>query len=66
MLAQHVEKFNEINAMQESVFERRCASYNNCSMCPIALHIEPSSHRCTYGMSEMEFRLLMSSADCDY
>ena len=64
--AQQLQKFNEINALSESTFERRCAVYNNCVLCPFALHMGLTKHRCTYGLSEMEFRLLMSSADCDY
>ena len=66
---QQLAKFNEINALSEASFERRCADYNNCSICPIAIHqylVSTTKHRCTYGLSEMEFRLLMSSADCDY
>ena len=63
---QQLIKFNEVNAMPEAAFNRRCASYNNCALCPMAIHLSATQNRCTYGMSEMEFRLILSSADCDY
>lgn len=64
-----LEKFNEVNAMTDSVWERRCAYYNDCSICPMAIHqylLSTTKHRCTRGLSEMEFRLFMTSADCEY
>ena len=64
--AEQMAKFYEINALTESVWDRRCTAYNNCATCPMAIHQSTTKHRCTYGLSEMEFRLLMSSADCDY
>ena len=66
MLAQYVKKFKEINELSEEVFDRRCAEYNNCSMCPMALHIGMAHNRCTYGMSEMEFQLILLHNACDY
>lgn len=63
---QQLAKFAEINAMSETTFNRRCASYNNCALCPIAIHLSATKNRCTYGLSEMEFMLLMSTAECDY
>lgn len=63
---QQLAKFAEINAMSDPAFDRRCASYNNCALCPMAIHQSVTKSRCTYGMSEMEFQLLMSSAECDY
>ena len=66
---QQLAKFHEINAMSESAWERRCVYYNNCSICPMAIHqhlLSTTKHRCTHGLSEMEFRLFMSDADCDY
>lgn len=64
--AEQITKFYETNSMDEPVFNRRCASYNNCALCPMAIHQSVTKNHCTYGMSEMEFRLLMSSADCEY
>ena len=66
MFAKHLNKFHEINAMSESVFGRRCAHYSNCTICPIAMHVDDGSHRCTYGMSEMEFSCIMATAECSY
>ena len=63
---QQLQKFKEINALSEATFDRRCASYNNCTICPMALHIGMGHNRCTYGMSEMEFQLLMLHNDCNY
>ena len=66
MLEQYLQKFNEVNDLAEEVFERRCLEYNNCAICPMALHVGLSHNRCTYGMSEMEFQLIVSHNDCDY
>ena len=66
---QQLAKFNEINALSDSTWERRCVDYNNCSICPMAIHqylLSRTKHTCTHGLSEMEFRLIMSSADCDF
>lgn len=63
---QQLSKFIEVNALSEETFNRRCASYNNCAICPMAIHLSFTKSRCTYGLSEMEFQLLMMSSDCDY
>ena len=67
--AEQLSKFAEINAMPHEDWEKRCIYYDDCSICPIAIHqylLSTTKHRCTYGMSEMEFQLIMSCADCDY
>lgn len=66
---QQLRKFHEINALSESAWEKQCVSCDNCSICHMAIHqylLSRTKHTCTYGLSEMEFRLMMSSADCDY
>lgn len=62
-------KFHYINSLSDEDWELRCVSYNDCSICPMAIHqwlLSTETHHCTYGISEKEFRALMSSADCSY
>jgi hypothetical protein len=65
----HLEKFYDINAMPSETWEQHCVHYNDCSICPMAIHqhlLSTTKHHCTRGLSEMEFRIIMSSADCEY
>ena len=67
--AAQLDKFNRINALSEKDWELRCVSCDDCSICNMAIHqylLSRTKNICTYGLSEMEFRLLMTSADCDY
>ena len=64
MFERHFEKFRMINELTHSYFTEHCN--DDCASCPIALHIANSSHRCTYGMSEMEFSCIVAVADCEY
>ena len=62
-------KFHRINSLSEDDWELRCVSWSDCSICPMAIHqylLSTTTHHCTYGISEKEFRTLMSSADCEY
>ena len=62
-------KFRRINALSDEDWELRCIPYNDCSICPMAIHqwlLSTETHHCTYGISEKEFKILMSSADCYY
>ena len=62
-------KFHRINNLREDVWELRCVFCDDCSICDMAIHqhlLSTTTHHCTYGISEKEFRTLMSSADCSY
>ena len=62
-------KFHRINTLSQDDWELRCVSCNDCSICDMAIHqwlLSTEVHHCTYGISEKEFRALMSSADCSY
>ena len=67
--AHQLAKFYNINSLPDKDWELRCLEYDDCSICPMAIHqylLSTTKHRCTYGLSEMEFRILMSDADCEY
>lgn len=62
-------KFRQINAMSERHKTLQCVYYDDCSICPFAIHkwlLSTEAHHCTCGISEEEFRTLMSDADCEY
>lgn len=62
-------KFNDINQMRADIVDEQCTYYNDCSICPMAIHqylLSTTKHICTYGISEEKFRVLMSDADCEY
>ena len=62
-------KFHYLNSMSEVEFGSRCEYWNDCSICPIAIHqwlISTEKHTCTYGITEEKFRILMADADCEY
>ena len=62
-------KFYRINSLSDEDWELRCVSCDDCSICHMAIHqylLSTTKHTCTYGISDKDFRLLMSSADCSY
>ena len=64
-----LKKFHDINSMPSDVWEIQCVNYNDCSICPMAIHkylLSTTKHTCTYSISEDKFRILMSDADCEY
>lgn len=66
---QQLHKFHQINARNEEEHYQRCLYYDDCSICPMAIHQQlytTTRHTCTYGMSEKEFRKCMTDADCYY
>lgn len=59
--------FHYLNAMDDDKFEEYCLSYDDCKVCPCAIHrqnISTTSNICTRGMSEKQFRTYMCDADC--
>lgn len=64
-----IAKFRRINETPEWMHSIACTNCNNCAECHAAIHqhlLSTTTHRCTYGISEERFRILMSSADCEY
>ena len=64
-----LDKFYRINSLSDEDWELRCVSCDDCSICHMAIHqylLSTEKHTCTHGISEKEFRILMSSADCSY
>ena len=62
-------KYYEINSMPEEMHEAKCVYYDNCSICPMAIHqflLSTTKHHCVYGMSEDKFLSVMSDADCAF
>ena len=59
-------KFEQINAMSEEQWERRCVYCDDCSICDMAIHQQlysTTKHTCVYGMSKKEFETHMDNAD---
>ena len=59
--------FNYINAQSEENHDKQCIYYDDCSICPMAIHqflLTTTKHTCVRDMSEKEFRIRMVDADC--
>ena len=64
-----LDKFHRINALSDKDWELRCVACDNCSICDMAIHqwlFSTVTHHCTRSITEEKFRILMSSADCEY
>ena len=62
-------KFHRINETPEWIHNIACTNCNNCAECRAAIHqylLSTTIHHCTYDITEDKFRILMSSADCEY
>ena len=62
-------KFEQINALSEEQWERRCVYCNDCSICDMAIHqhlYSTTKHTCVYGMSKKEFEAHMDNADVSF
>lgn len=63
------EKFDRIKAKTEEQQEEDCIYYNDCSICPYAIHQElysTTKHTCVQGMTRRQFEVAMNNADCDF
>lgn len=63
------EKFREINSLSEEEQDRKCLFYNDCSICPMAIHqvlLTTTKHTCVQGMSEKKFKTAMDNADVSF
>lgn len=59
-------KFNKINALSDEKWEEECHFYNDCSICPMAIHhflLSTTKHTCVYGISEEKFKAEMNASD---
>ena len=64
-----VEKFRKINSFSEEEQDKQCLRYNDCSICPYAIHqylYTTTKHTCVQGMSKKEFEIAMDNADCEF
>lgn len=64
-----LEKFRKINALSDEEQERRCAFYDDCSICPMAIHkilLSTTKHICVQGMTEEKFRIEMDSISASF
>lgn len=62
-------KFRCVNEASDYIHDMMCRHTNDCSQCNAAIHqwlLSTEKHVCTRGITEDKFRLLMSSADCEY
>lgn len=60
-------KFERINAKTEKEKDEDCIYYNDCSICPYAIHQELYStmkHTCVQDMTRLQFEVAMDNADC--
>lgn len=61
------EKFERINAKTEKEKDEDCLYYNDCSICPYAIHQDlysTTKHTCVQGMTRHQFEVAMDNADC--
>lgn len=62
-------KFERISAKTEDEKDRDCWYYNDCSICPYAIHQELYStikHTCVQDMTRRQFEIAMDNANCDF
>lgn len=62
-------KFRVINSRSAEDHDLSCVHYDDCSICPMAIHqhlLTVTRHTCVYGMSESEFLVRMQDADCNF
>lgn len=63
------EKFRRINSLSEEEQDKKCLFYNDCSICPMAIHqtlLSTTKHTCVQGMSEKQFKTAMDNADVTF
>ena len=64
-----LEKFRKINSFSEEEQDKQCLRYNDCSICPLAIHqvlLSTTKHTCVQGMTEKQFRIAMDNADVSF
>ena len=63
------DKFYRINNDTDRAHELDCYYYNDCSICPRAIHqylFATEKHTCVRGMTIKQFEIAMDNADCDF
>lgn len=66
---EQLRKFHEINSKTSKEFDKECSYYNDCSICPFAIHQQlfiTTKNTCVYGLTEEKFRIKMMDADCEF
>ena len=62
-------KFEDINNQSDEQQERICFQYQDCSICPCAIHqylLSTTKNTCVQGMTREQFEVAMDNADCDF
>ena len=62
-------KFKRINNKTEEKQDKECLFYNDCSICPYAIHqhlYSTTKHTCVQGMTKKQFEIAMDNADCEF
>ena len=62
-------KFEKINNKTEEEQDIDCLFYNDCSICPYAIHqylYSTTKHTCVQGMTKKKFEIAMDNADCEF
>ena len=62
-------KFKQINSDADREHEAECYYYNDCSICPRAIHqylFITEKHTCVRGMTLSQFETAMDNADCTF
>ena len=63
------DKFDRINRKTETEQDEDCIRFDDCSICPYAIHqhlYTTTKHTCVQGMSKKQFESAMDNADCDF
>lgn len=63
------EKFKRISSLSEEEQDKQCLRYNDCSICPLAIHqvlLSTTKHTCVQGMTEEQFKIAMDNADVSF
>jgi hypothetical protein len=62
-------KFDRINSKTDEEQDKECLYFNDCSICPFAIHqylYSTTKHTCVQGMSKRQFEIAMDNADCEF
>jgi len=63
------EKFRRISSLSEEEQDEKCLFYNDCSICPMAIHqalLSTTKHTCVQGMTKEQFKIAMDNADVSF
>ena len=67
--AEQYEKFKKFNSMTDEEQDKACIHYDDCKICPMAIHqylLSYTKHTCVLGMTKKQFEIALDNADCDF